>query len=237
MVIVEAPTAEGAKPRSAPKLPSVDEVVDHYLSAIGGQAALEKLNSRVSRGTVELQSMGLTGTAELYEQAPNKSTLIINVEGLGTIQQTYDGVKAWLQDPLDGYIKFAPTSASRIRSQSIFQRELRFKELNPRLSVIGTEKVAGREAYVVVSLTFPASVKFFFDVSSGLLLRRDNTNYDDYREVDGVKLPFKITDDTSYGFGVVVSLTEIKHNVPIDQTKFMEYPDCFTRPEENWSKR
>jgi len=237
VVIAEVPSAERAKPRNGPVLPSVDEVVDHYLSAIGGQAALEKLSSRVSRGKVELQSMGLTGTAEIYEQAPNKSTLIINVEGLGTIQQTYDGVKAWLQDPLDGYIKFAPTSASRIRSQSIFQRELRFKELNPRLSVIGKEKIAGREAYVVLSSTAMGTVKFFFDVSSGLLLRRDNTNYDDYREVDGVKLPFKITDDTSYGFGVVVSLTEIKHNVPIDQTKFMEYPDCFTRPEEDWTKK
>jgi hypothetical protein len=78
---------------------------------------------------------------------------------------------------------------------------------------------------------------FYFDVSTGLLLRRGNTYYDDYREVDGVQLPFKVTDDTSYGFGVVVHLSEIKHNVPIDQAKFVEYPDCFTKPEQDWTKQ
>ena len=134
-------------------LPSVDEIVGHYLEAIGGRAALEKLTSRVSRGTVELQTMGLTGTAEIYEQAPNKSTLIINVDGLGTIQQTFDGTIAWLQDPLDGYIRFAPTAAARIHDQSIFQRELRFKELNPGLVVLGKDKVGEREAFVLHSFS------------------------------------------------------------------------------------
>jgi carboxyl-terminal processing protease len=218
-------------------LPSVDEIVGRYIEAIGGRSALGKLNSRVSRGTVELQSMGLTGTAEIYEQAPNKSTLIINVDGLGTIQQTFDGTIAWLQDPLDGYIRFAPTAAARIHDQAIFQRELRFKELNPGLVLLRKDKVGDREAFVLHSFSPDGSEKWYFDALTGFLLRKGNTYYDDYREVDGVKLPFKVTDDSSYGFGVVVRLSEIKHNMPIDQAKFAEYPDCFTKPEQYWSKK
>jgi carboxyl-terminal processing protease len=217
-------------------LPSVDEIVGRYLAAIGGRAALEKLTSRVSRGTVELQTMGLTGSAEIYEQAPDKSTLILNVDGLGTIQQTFDGTVAWLQDPLDGYVKFAPVAAARIHDQSIFQRELRFKELNPGLVLIGKDKVGEREAYVLHSFSSRVFEKWYFDALTGLLLRKGNTYYDDYREVDGIKLPFKVTDDSSYGFGVVVRLSEIKHNVPIDQAKFAEFPDCFTKPEQDWKK-
>jgi len=212
-------------------LPSVDEIVGHYLEAIGGRAALEKLKSRVSRGAVELQTMGLTGTAEIYEQSPDKSTLILNVEGLGTIQQTFDGTIAWLQDPLDGYIRFAPIVAARIHDQSIFQRELRFRELNPGLVLIGKDKVGEHEAFVLHSFSQRVFEKWYFDALTGLLLRKGDIYYDDYREVDGVKLPFKVTDDSSYGFGVVVRLSEIKHNVPIDQAKFAEYPDCFTKPE------
>lgn len=234
---VQAPTIVTLDPLpenlNLPVLPSVDEIIDHYLAAIGGRGALEKLNSRISRGTVELQSMGLTGTAEIYEEAPDKSTLLINVEGLGTIQQTFDGVGAWLQDPLDGYIRYSPTIAARIRSQSMFHRELQFKELNPGLVVMGKDKVANREVFVLRSTSAVFGDRFYFDALTGLLLRKGNTYYDDYREVDGVKLPFKVTDDTSYGFGVVVRLNEIKHNVSIDRSKFVEYPDCFTKPEQH----
>ena len=244
-VVIDIEPPPGVKPPSivigeSPKrpdlsgLPSVDEIVAHYLEAIGGRVALEKLHSRVSHGTVELQTMGLTGTAEIYEQAPEKSTLIINVDGLGTIQQTFDGTTAWLQDPLDGYIRFPPTVADRIHNQTIFQRELRFKELNPGLTLIGKDKVGEHEAFVLHSFSPRVSEKWYFDALTGFLLRRGNIYYDDYREVDGVKLPFKVTDDSSYGFGVVVRLQEIKHNVPIDQSKFAEHPDCFTKPEQDW---
>lgn len=229
-------TAAAPKGPDVSGLPSVDEIVGRYLDAIGGRAALEKLTSRVSRGTVELQTMGLSGTAEIYEQAPDKSTLILNVEGLGTIQQTFDGTIAWLQDPLDGYVKFAPVASAKIHDESIFQRELRFKELNPGLVLIGKDKVGEREAYVLHSFSSRVFEKWYFDALTGLLLRKGNIYYDDYREVDGVKLPFKVTDESSNGFGVVVRLSEIKHNVPIDPAKFAEFPDCFTKPEQDWKK-
>jgi hypothetical protein len=227
-----------APPKTTPtQFPSVEQIIDHYVNAIGGRAALEKLNSRVSVGTVELQTMGLTGTAEMYEQAPNKSTLIINVDGMGTIQQTYDGSTAWLQDPLDGFVKFPPAVAARIGSEATFSRDRRLRESSADLAVTAKEKIDGREVFVVRSKSLPSAEVWFFDVENGLLLRRGRTSYGDYREVDGVKLPFKVTDETSYGFGVVVHLNEIKHNVPIDQSKFMEIPDCFTRPEQSWIKK
>ncbi len=230
--------AVGEPPTAPPTgLPSIDQIIEHYLEAIGGRAALQKLSSRVSLGKVELQSMGLSGTAEIYEQAPNKSTMILNVEGLGTIQQTFDGASAWMQDPLDGYVKFAPTTAARLHDQAVFQRELRIKELNPVMVLMGKGKVGEREVFVVAAQSSRVQDNWYFDTVTGLLLRKGSTYYDDYREVDGVRLPFKITEDSSAGFGVVVSLSEIKHNVAIDQAKFAEYPDCFTRPEQDWTKK
>ena len=227
--------AENLAARSLSGFPSADEILDHYVQAVGGRAALEKLNSRVSRGTVELQSMGLNGTVEIYEQAPRKAALIMNLPGLGTIQRTFDGVGGWLQDPLEGYIEFPPALANRVGDQSDFHRELRFRELNPGLAVIGKEKVGEREAFVLQPRSLGAAgEKSYFDVLTGLLLRKGRVYYDDYREVDGVKLPFKTIDESANGFGVVVRLSEIKHNVVIDPTKFIENPDCFTKPDQNW---
>ena len=44
---------------------------------MGGEKALLSLTSRVSIGTVEISSMGVTGKAELYEQAPNADGVFV----------------------------------------------------------------------------------------------------------------------------------------------------------------
>jgi hypothetical protein len=71
----------------------------------------------------------------------------------------------------------------------------------------------------------------FFDAATGLLLRRNNSYYEDYREVGGVKLPFVSREESPYGL-VVLRMTEIKHNVAIDKSTFVEVQDCFTNPSQ-----
>jgi hypothetical protein len=63
-----------------------------------------------------------------------------------------------------------------------------------------------------------------------LLLRQGNSHYEDYREVDGVKLPFLVREESLLGLSFVYKITEIKHNVQIDDAKFAPYPSCFTNP-------
>src|SRR5262249_35854790 len=244
VTIAEPPPPAGPKPDSAnPKslpngdpivrkstsdLPTVNEVIDHYIEALGGRAALEKITSRTSKGTIEISGQGLSGATEIFEQAPNKSSTFIIVDGVGTIQQTFDGKRAWRQHPLEGLFEYPALLTARVGIDSVFQRELRFKELHPDTKVIGRDKVGDREVYVLES---PYNEKWFFDIKNGLLLKSDNTLLEDYREVDGVKVPFIARDDKSYGSTVVVRLTEIKHNVAIDPAKFTETPDCFTSPD------
>jgi carboxyl-terminal processing protease len=222
-----APATENAKEPQVPGQPSASQVIDHYLEAIGGKKALDKLTSRVSVGTVELKSMGLGGSVEMYEQAPNKSSVMIFIEGLGTIQETFDGTIGWLQHPLQGYVRL-PREAVKLTKDADFHQERRLLDLSPSLRLIGKEKVGERETFVLQP--GKDGEKWYFDVENGLLLRHGDSFFDDYRDVGGIKLPFKIVDDATYGLGIVVRLSEIKHNVPIDQTKFMEYPDCFTKP-------
>jgi carboxyl-terminal processing protease len=215
--------------RSADGLPAVSEILEKYLTAKGGRAALEKLTSRVTKGKAEISSMNLSGTAELYEKAPNKSITNINMQGLGLMQRGFDGTKGWWQDSMRGYIRFVGYSLTDARREATFNRELKLGELYNRLAVTGKEKVGGREAYVLQEMfgSFGAE-KLYFDVESGLLLRRGDTFYEDYREVDGIKLPFLIREESSNGFSFVFRVTEVKHNVAIDDATFAEAPSCFT---------
>ena len=73
----------------------------------------------------------------------------------------------------------------------------------------------------------------YFDTETGLMLRSDSitvapegeqattTFYDDYREVEGTKSPFKIRAKTP-AFEINTVITEIKYNVPIDDAKFAQ---------------
>ncbi|HSS21962.1 MAG TPA: S41 family peptidase [Pyrinomonadaceae bacterium] len=204
----------------------VKSILEKFVTASGGKEAFDKIKNRVSTGTIELTALGMKGTVEIVEESPNKSSTIINAPGLGIMQRTFDGTRAWLQDPLQGFIRFTGMNLEMAKDAAIFNRQARLPESYSSAVLIGKEKVAGKDAQVV-RLGFE---RWYFDVESGLLLRRGNTYYEDYREVDGVKLPFKIREEVFTGAAAIYELTEIKHNVKIDETKFSEYPSCFTKP-------
>jgi hypothetical protein len=223
---VNGPVVIIAESKTDTDLPSVDSVLEKYVAASGGLSALEKISNRVSTGTVELTALGVTGTLELVEQSPNKSSLIIDAPGLGVMQRTFDGSRAWLQDPLQGFISLTGLGLELAKDGAIFNKHTKLKKLYPSAALIGKEKVGGKDVYVV-RLGFDS---WYFDAEGGLLLRRGNTYFEDYREVDGIKLPFKWREEVFAGSGIIYQLTDIKHNVKIDEAKFAAYPSCFTKP-------
>ena len=100
------------------------------------------------------------------------------------------------------------------------------------ITLKGKERIGEREAYVIQGMnTEDFYEKLFFDTKTGLLVRRYGelktalgplpfqADYEDYREVDGVKLPFTIRWSLP-GNGWTDRISEIKHNAPVDDTKF-----------------
>ena len=81
--------------------PSADQILDKYVAAIGGEAAWHKLNSRVSKGTIEIPAMSLSGTVESHEKAPNSMLVVVNIGG-AAFQRGCDGTTAWADDPQNG---------------------------------------------------------------------------------------------------------------------------------------
>lgn len=222
---IDAKVAKSSSAEEKSTLPS--EVIEKYIAAVGGEQALLKVTSRVSIGTVEIVTMAVTGTAELFEQAPNQSALVLSLEGLGTMRNTSNGTSHWLQDPLRGVIRFPSSGAIETDD---FQAQLELRRLAPLFRFEGHATVGDHDA-VVLARRYDSggSDRLYFDANTGLLLRRNDSYLEDYREVDGIKLPFVSREESAFGF-VVLRITEIKHNVAIDKTRFIEVPDCFTTP-------
>jgi zinc protease len=211
---------------------TVDQILDKYIQAIGGKAAIEKITSSIQKGTFEIPAMGLKASVEAYSKAPNRQLEIVDLGGYGTSQMGYDGTNAWAQDPQTGLRDIKGVELASLKRKYEFHRELKFKEQYAKLEVKGKEKVGNGEAYVIEATPAEGSAeKFFFDTQSGLLVRNDSeeegpqgkipvkTYLEDYKEVDGLKVPFTTRQETPFG-NIVVTLTEIKHNVPIDDAKF-----------------
>ena len=223
-------TVVAAKPAA---LPSTDEVIGRYVRAIGGEAAIATIKTRVSRGT-EITTNRMTPPEtlpiEIIQAAPYK-LLIARNNQRGATLEGFDGAKGWTKDTR-GVRELAGKELAEIKREADFFRYLKIKETYPQMRVLAREKVREREAYVVGATSREDSrEKLYFDVESGLLVRRslafktafgsipEVMDFDDYRDVDGVKLPFIITWSRP-PFGFVRKLTTIKLNTLLDGARF-----------------
>lgn len=223
----------GAAPAAKPAaLPTVDEILNKQVTALGGKEALEKISSRIVKGTIEIEGMGLNGPLEIYAKAPNKSATKIDLQGVGKIMNVFDGEKAYALDPQGGLRELSGAEFATAKRNADFYEPLNVKKYFAKMEVKGKEKVGGADAYVVVATPAVGDPeKLYFAVDTGLLVRLDSDNEtpqgkmsfetypSDYKEVNGVKVAHTLR-QVSSAFTAVIKLTEVKNNVSVEDATF-----------------
>src|SRR5262245_45439078 len=167
----DAPKAtEGGSPSSsAAASPTIDEILDKYVKALGGKTAIEKLNTRIVKGSFDIEAANMSGSFENFQKAPNKSATKISIQGFGDINSVYDGAKGWSNDPFSGFRELSGTELATSKREADIHGALNFKKNYSKLVVKGKEKVESSEAYVVEATPEEGSPeKFYFDTNSGL---------------------------------------------------------------------
>ena len=231
-----AASAAPAATKQASAMPTADEVVDHYVLAIGGRAAWLKLNSRVSKGTIEIPAMNnLSGTVEIHEKAPNLMLAVINLGG-AAFEQGFDGTIAWQDNPQNGLRVLSGGELDDARREADFYHSLDLRKNYTKLTVTGIERVNEHDTYAVEAARADgAPDKMYFDMQSGLLVRSVKHRYtpdgvsefqadvEDYTEVDGVKLPFTVH-QSGANAAFVIHFTEVNHNLQLTDAQFAKPP-------------
>jgi outer membrane lipoprotein-sorting protein len=214
--------------------PSADQILDKYIQALGGAQNLAKLTSFVAKGTSQAYAE-LAYPFELYAKAPNQITTITHTEA-GDRTTAYDGRNGWVAMPRDdkpipllpliqGDLIGAKLDATICFPTAIKQALTQWRVTTPiTINDKDVEVVQG-------TVDGRTPVNLYFDSKSGLLVRQvrytdtkvglsaTQVDYEDYRDVAGVKMPFKWT--TSWLDGqTVFTATQIQANVPIDAAKF-----------------
>jgi hypothetical protein len=235
-IAAATPFAESAETVTKETLPTADQILAKYTEALGGSAAIEKLKTRSMKGTW-LTRDGVTLGYEVYQTAPDRIYTVLNTPKQGVIERGFNGQTAWEKSSrgirdLEGvelfYLKRYPDLFKDIKLQGQFTR----------LSFGGKDKIDGKDVYVLRGLEVNGNgERLFFDSQTGLLLRRITTtstmvgiipeqvDFEDYRDVDGMKLPFTIRISSIDSFyNSTRKFTEIRLNVPVDETKFNKPP-------------
>ena len=215
---------------AAETAPTVKQILDHYVQAAGGADALNKINTRIAKGS-RIGADGVLVPEEVYQKAPDKLLTITSYPQV-VFSNGYNGVAAWGHSSRDGATPLPDQLVVQIKRDAVFNKELKTEQLYSSLTVLGKISVRDMDAYVVEAKPADGPIeKLFFDVKTGLLVRRYTesdtplgkmplqTDYEDYRDVDGVKQPFLI----HWSFPGRVwgrKIDEIKQNVPLDDAKF-----------------
>ena len=218
----------------APNAPPADQILDKYLQAVGGAQRLASLTSFIAKGTsVGYGPEGSPRPVEIYAKAPNQRTTIIHTQN-GDNTTAYDGRMGWIAAPLRPVPVLALSGSvlEGVKLDAELSFPARIKQALGKWRAGFPVTINDRETQVIQGTAPGGSLAtLYFDSETGLLTRvvrysdsivgRTPTqiDYSDYRDVAGVKMPFRFTVswlDGKENF----EITEIQPNVSIDAAKF-----------------
>lgn len=226
-------------------LPTPEQLLAKYVGALGGEPALRKFSGRRITASTEVAAdvrgvgPAIHALTQQYFKAPNQ-WVMTSQTAAGTTTTGFDGAVAWRQD-VKGVVTETTGAAPapplvRVRRSADFFEPLNLRQGYTSMVTRGRVTVADRDAYLVVGT--PAGdlpEQLYFDAQSGLLVRKGTatatafgdyalqTDYEDYRDVEGVKIPYLVrTIGVSPADLVTTHIEKVEHNPAVDAARFVK---------------
>ena len=202
---------------------TVKTVLDNYIRAVGGEKAVKAVKSISTVASGEIQGTPLEMTSKVTSS--NKLALEMKAMGMSVMKQVVNEKGAYVtqqgqRKDLDGD-KLADTKESAMPFPELTMAD------KTTVALDGIESFNGADAYVIKN----GKTTLYFDVTSGLKLGKavvqeangqkmtQITNYGDYKEVKGIKVPYKV----SLSFGpqeIEFKTSDVKINEGVSDADF-----------------
>jgi photosynthetic reaction center cytochrome c subunit len=213
--------------------PTADQILDKYVQALGGAQRLAGVTSFVAKGTSTGYGPEGTRPIDIIARAPGQRTTIIHtLDGDNTT--VFDGRAGWIAAPHRPVAVLGLTGSELdgVRLEAELAFPARIKETLGQWRV-GVPTEIDDKAVQVLQGARPNGTlaTFYFDTQTGLLTRLvryanskvgrlpTQVDYADYREVSGVKVPFKVKVTWLDGLENI-ELADVQLNVPVDAARF-----------------
>ena len=221
---------------SAPvaELPTTKALLTRNDEVMGGAEALRKATTRRMKGLYQTEDGSTFFSIEIFQKAPNKSLLKITLPNGVVVRDVCEGHAAWVEDAGGGYHQYEGAGlASRLKYADFADRGKALL-LAATGKVTGEEKI-GRHATYVVEYVPEKNVvsRLYFDKDSGFVVHSEDVyttkdglytvklDLDDYRDVDGLKVPYRMK-RTEKGVVLNIRLLQVSVNVPMEDSVFLK---------------
>jgi hypothetical protein len=219
-------------------VPSATQVLDKYIQALGGAQKLDAIKSYIASGTsLGYEGIGGGGSFQIFAKSPDQRTTLITFKDhpeRGDSTRAYNGTTGWIKSPRGLFPAYDLTGSeldgARIDALLSFPGQIKTALTSWRAGSL--DSIGDKEVQVLQG-SGPRGqlVTLYFDTKTGLLVRLirysaspigrvpTQIDYSDYRDVNGVKFPFKYTFSWLDGRDSF-QLNDVKINVPIEAAKF-----------------
>ncbi|MBN1447276.1 MAG: insulinase family protein [Bacteroidetes bacterium] len=215
-------------------------LIGKVVEAMGGRETLENIESRITEANVTITAMGgeSEGVLKTIEMAPNKKhqliTIAVDMGGgmqMLEIEEWCDGKTAAERQPMSPAQDITGEDLDKTLESNLFNEMLHVAERGYGVTVKEKKTMDGRTVYSVEIAKKHSTDEIFVDAETFLLHGKTETadtahgpitnvtRFSDYREVDGVMLPFTITQENP-ATNLTATVTSYKHNVDIDESVF-----------------
>jgi len=202
-------------------VPTLEEVLERHVDAVGGREAIEKLTTRVLIGRLVTdlptrrppvhESNGFV----IYGKAPDMY-LMVQQSGRDIHREGCDDRRCWSWS--GGELRLDAHHDPRFAWFADPQGALRMWDHFPDMRLRGARTLQDRRVYRV-DIDDDESHALFFDAETGLLVRLGyHREVDEYTEVDGVLVPFRMALSRKGGSSTYF-VERVEHNVPLDDTE------------------
>jgi hypothetical protein len=181
----------------------------------------------------------VSGTIVVLSQAPNKERTLITLDlsalgaGQVTFDQRFDGTTGVVLDSLQGDRDITGIQIENMRNGSFPTPLLNYRQAGLTVTLGGRDKVGDRDAIVLILEPRRGSiVRQYIDAESFLLVRsvmnvevpelgqiEQTTELLDYRDVDGLNIPFRVSSSTA-AQNIEVTITTVEHGLAINEALF-----------------
>jgi zinc protease len=153
--------------------------------------------------------------------------------GQMTIDQRFDGTTGYVLDSMRGNRDITGNQLENMKNAVFPNPFMNYKQHDATVELGPKEKINGRDAYVLIFKPRSGSVaRQFIDAETYLPVRlvlkvdlpevgevEQTSDFSDYREVDGVKIPFEVKVSSSIQ-SFTIAVTKVEHNVKVDEMLF-----------------
>jgi hypothetical protein len=185
-------------------LPTVQEVMDRYVQALGGRDAIFRHKSMTVREKLEVEGKGISLDRVVSFKDGNSHEKIVFQDGTG-YQSGYDGTTAWEMDSKSGPALIKGDEAKSKARDADMYYPARILDYFNSMEVVDISEFEGHACYHLKGTNKWGKVnEHFYDTTSGLLIGyRFNSSwrggageerevFTDYKNFDGWLIPTRV---------------------------------------------